>query len=137
VHVVRPGAAGLLDESPKRRVVAGHRTGVRGRGARPRRRGAHLEHGDRNAGISAARQRLAQARAVAVGLQEQRDRAHAVALGQRRQPVAGVDHGLVAARDDGVQPQSAPCGQRVDRHVAALRDDGDVTGLARNERVAP
>jgi hypothetical protein len=53
------------------------------------------------------------------------------------QPVAGVDDGLVAARDDGVQAQAAPRRQRVDGDVAALGDDRDVAGLARHERVAP
>ena len=49
---------------------------------RPRRRGADLEHRDADAGVRAQRERLAQPRAVAVALQEEGDRAHAVALGE-------------------------------------------------------
>ena len=137
VHVVRPRGAGLLHQRAEGGVVAGHRAGVRRGGARPGGRGPDLEHRDADAGVGAQRQRLAQPRAVAVALQEEGDRAHAVALGDGVQPVAGVDDGLVAARDHGVQAQAAPRRQRVDRDVAALRDDRHVAGLARHERVAP
>ena len=137
VHVVRPGGAGLLHQRAEGGVVAGHRAGVRRGRARPGGRGPDLEHRDADAGVGAQRERLAQPRAVAVALQEEGDRAHALALGEGVQPVAGVDDGLVAARDHGVQAQAAARGQRVDRDVAALRDDGDVAGLAGHERVAP
>ena len=131
MDVVRPGGAGLLHQRAEGGVVAGHRAGVRRGGARPGRGGADLEHRDADAGVGAQRQRLAQPRAVAVALQEERDRAHALALGERVQPVAGVDDRLVAARDHGVQAQAAARRQRVDGDVAALRDDRHVAGLAR------
>ena len=105
--------------------------------AAPGARGARLEHGDADARVRAALQRRAPARAVAVGLQVQRDRAHAVALGDRGEEVRGVEHRLVAARDDRVQPQPAPRGERVDGDVAALRDQRDRARLARHEHVAP
>ena len=87
--------------------------------------------------VGAQRQRLAQPRAVAVALQEERDRAHAVALGEAREPVAGVDDGLVAARDHRVQAQPAPRRQRVDGEVAALRDERDVARPRRGTSASP
>ena len=137
VDVVGPGGAGLLHQRAEGGVVAGDRAGMRRGRARSGRGGADLEHRDADAGVGAQRQRLAQPRAVAVALQEERDRAHALALGERVQPVAGVDDGLVAARDHRVQAQAAARGQRVDGDVAALRDDGDMAGLGGHERVAP
>ena len=52
-------------------------------------------------------QRLAQPRAVAVGLQVERDRAHPVLERERREPVGGVEGHGVAAGDDGVEAQAA------------------------------
>ncbi len=46
MHVGRPCAARLLDERPEHPLVAGERARVRRRGARARRRRAHLEHRD-------------------------------------------------------------------------------------------
>ena len=96
-----------------------------------------LEHRHADAALDAAGERLAQARRVAVVLDVQRDRAHALVLGEEREQVAGVEHGLVAARDDRVQAQPAAGGERVDREVAALADERDAARLLRAQRVAP
>ena len=98
--------------------------------AAPRGRGADLEHRDADALVGAHGERLAQPRAVAVGLDEQRDRAHAAVAREVLDPVRRRDHRLVAARDRRVQPQPAPRGERVDHEVAALGDERDVAGLA-------
>ena len=119
-------------------LVAGERArvGLGGRGARRATRPAFSTATPMPARAqrsSAAHQRGA----VAVVLEVERDRAHAVALGERREEVGGVEHRLVAARDDGVQPQPAARGERVDGDVAALRDQRDRARLARRDRVAP
>jgi hypothetical protein len=128
VAVPRPGRAGLLDERAEHAVVAGHRAGVRRGRARADGRRPRLEHRHADAALGAAGERLAHARRVAVVLHVQRDRAHAVVLGQEREQVAGIEHGLVAARDDRVQPQPAAGRQRVDRQVPALADERHVPG---------
>ena len=137
VRVGRPRRAGLLHERAEDAVVAGHRARVRGGGRRADRRRADLQHRDRDAGVRARRQRLAQARAVAVVLDQQRDRAHLRLGGQVLEVVRRRQHRLVPARDRGVQPQPAPGRERVDGEVAALRDERHVARLLRHERVAP
>ena len=118
-------------------MVAGDRAGVgRGRG-RPDGRRPRLEHRDADAAVRAAGERLAEARRVAVVLEVERDRAHALVLGEEREQVAGVEHGLVAARDDRVEAQPAARRERVDGEVAALADERDRPGRLRAQRVAP
>ncbi len=108
VRVACPRGPGLLDERPEDALIPrdGAGVGLRGGGARGRRAG--LQQRDADTGARAALERLAPAPAVAVVLQVQRDRAHAVGLRERQQVVLGPEHGLVAAGDDGVQPQPAP-----------------------------
>ena len=137
VRVARPRGAGLLDQRAEDPLVAGDRAGVRLRRGGARLRGAGLQHRDADPGARAALERRAPALAVAVGLEVERDRAHAVELGDRVEPVRRLEHRLVAARDDRVQPQAAARGERVDGDVAALRDQRDRPGLARRDHVAP
>ncbi len=118
-------------------MVTRHRARVRGRRPRARRRRADLQHRHAHALVRAHGQRLAQPRAVAVGLDQQRDRPHALLAREHLDPVRRRDHGLVPGRDRGVQPQPAPRRQRVHDQVAALRDERDVPRLRRGERVAP
>ena len=137
VRVGRPRRAGLLHERAEDAVVAGHRARVRGGGRRADRGRTDLQHRDRDAGVRARRQRLAQARAVAVVLDQQRDRAHLRLGGQVLEVVRRRQHRLVPARDRRVQPQPAPGRERVDGEVAALRDERHVARLLQHERVAP
>ena len=90
VDVGRPGRARLLHQRAEDAVVAGHRAGVRGRRGRAGRRGADLQHRDADPGVGADGQRLAQPRAVALGLDEQRDRAHALGSRARCSTQSGV-----------------------------------------------
>ena len=90
-----------------------------------------------DAGVRARRERVAQARAVAGVLDQQRDRAHLRLGGEVLEVVRRRQHRLVPARDRRVQPQPAPGRERVDREVAALRHERDVARLLRHERVAP
>ena len=137
VHVLRPGRASLLDERAEHALVAGHGPRVRRRGHGAGGGGAHLEHSDSHAPLGAARQRLAEQLAVAVGLEVERDRPDLVLLRQRGDPAGGIEAHGVAAGDDRVQAQAAPGGQCVDRDVAALRDERDPPRLERAQRVAP
>ena len=137
MRVLGPRGAELLEQRSEDALVAGQRAGVGDRGRRARPRPAGLEHRHADPRRRGLLQRRAPALAVAVGLQIQGHAAHAVALAQRVEEVRGVEHGLVAAGDDGVQPQPAARGERVDRDVAGLRDQRDRAGLARLDRVAP
>ena len=98
---------------------------------------AHLEHRDADVVLGAAGERLAQVRAVAVGLEVERDRADAGVGRQLGDPGRRVERHRIAARDDRVQAQPAARGEGVDGEVAALRDDRNAPGLERRERVAP
>ena len=98
------------------------RPGVGRRGARAGLRGARLQHRDADAALGAARQRLGEPLAVAVLLQEHRDRAHSVALAEGGEPVARVERRLVAGGEDRVVPDPPSGAERVDGDVPALRD---------------
>ena len=137
VDVVRPGRAGLLDERAEHALVARERAGVGGGGRGARRGGAHLQDHDGHVALRRARQRLREARAVAVGLEEQGDRADLLVGDERREQRGGIEHGLVADRRHGVEVQAAPDCERVDGHVPALRDQRHPPGRPRHERVAP
>ena len=137
VHVLGPGGAGLLHERAEHALVAGHRAGVGGGGERTGGGGAHLQDGHAHAAVGALGECLAEADAVAVGLQVHGDRAHALVARELGDPVGGIDRRGVAARDDRVEAQPALGGERVDRHVPALRDERHAPGLERPERVAP
>ena len=137
VHVLRPRGARLLDQRPEHALVAGQRARVRGRRRRTRRRRADLQHRHADVPLGRPRQRGGQPLAVAVGLEEQRHGAHVLLLDQRLEQRGRVEHGLVADRGDGVEPQAAAQRERVDRHVPGLRDERDPPRLARHERVAP
>jgi hypothetical protein len=106
VEVRRPGSAGLLDERPEDALVACERTRVRGRGGRAGGGAAHLEDRDADAVLGAARQRLAQVRAVAVGLEVEGDRADTRVGRELGHPRRGVERDRVAARDHRVQTQA-------------------------------
>ena len=88
-------------------------------------------------GLGARHQPLAEPRSAVV-LEIQSDRTHPL-LGGRgtRDSRRRREHGLVAARDHGVEPQPATRGQRVDRDVPTLGDERHRPGLRRCERVAP
>ncbi len=137
VHVGRPRAARLLDQRPEDPLVARQRARVRRRRARARGRRAHLEHRDADLALRGPRERAREPRAVAVGLEEERDGADLLVLDERLEQRRRVEHGLVAHGRDRVEAQAAPHGQRVDRHVPALRDERDASRLPRHERIAP
>ena len=137
MHVVGPGAAGLLDERAEDALVAGQCACVGGRRGRARRRGADLQHGDADAALGRARERGGEPRAVAVGLEEQRDRAELLLLDERREQRRSVEHRLVADRRDSVEADPPPDRERVDRHVAALGDQRHAPGRPRRQRVTP
>ena len=105
VHVLGPCRARLLDERAEDALVAGHRAGVRGRGRRSGRRLAHLQHRHAHAALGAVGERVAQERAVAVRLQVQRDRAHAVVARERGRPLGRVHRDRVPARDHRVEAE--------------------------------
>ena len=137
VRVARPCGAGLLDQRPEDAVVAGQRAGVRGGGPGPGGRLSHLQHRDPDLALGAARQRLRELDAIAVGLEEHRDRADAVELADRSQPIARLANRLVAGRDDRVPAGAALRAERVDGDVAALRDHRHRAGLECVDRVTP
>ena len=137
MDVVGPRRAGLLDERAEHALVARERAGVRGRGAGAGLGGAHLEDRHPDVALGGPRERAGEPRAVAVGLQEQRDRADVVLLDERGEQRGGVEDRLVADGRDGVEAQPAADGQRVDGHVAALGDQRDATRLPPHQRVAP
>ena len=137
VDVVRPRGARLLDQCPEDPMVAGEGARVRGRSGCADCGRTDLEHGHADALVRAHGKRLAQPRAVAVGLHEHRDRADVRLAGEVLDPVRRRDDRLVPARHRGVQPQPPPRRQRVDHQVAALGDERDVTGLRGGQRVTP
>ena len=103
VDVGRPCRARLLDERAEHAVVARHRARVRGGRGRAGRRGPDLEHRDADPLVGADRERLAQPRAVAVGLHEQRDRPHARIAREvldlvRRRQTASLPHEIAVCR---------------------------------------
>ena len=136
VHVGRPDRAGLLDQAAEHPLIAGQRAAVGAGGRRARRGAPDLQHDHRHRDVRAGRQPVAQPRAAVV-LQIQRDRADVAGRGQPRQVVGGVEHRLVARRDHRVEPQAPPRRQRVDRDVAALRDERHPAGRGDLQRVAP
>ena len=123
VEVGRPGGARLLHERAEDALVAGQRARVRGGSRRAGRGAPHLQHRDPDAVLGAAGERLAEERAVAVGLQVERDRADPLVGGQLGDPAGRIERHRVAARDHGVEAQAAARVERVDREVAALRDE--------------
>ena len=96
-----------------------------------------LEHRDPDPALGAVGQSAGELRAVAVGLEEQGDRADAVRSRERRQPVARVEHRLVAGRDHGVEADAAARAERVDGDVAALGDHRHAAGLERAGTESP
>ena len=137
VHVLGPRAAGLLHERAEDALIARDRAGVGGRGGRAGGGRADLEHGDADPALRRPRERRGERGAVAVGLEEERDRPHLGLLDERGEQVGGGDQRLVADRGDGVESQPAVDGQRVDGHVAALRDQRHPARGPRAQRVAP
>ena len=117
--------AGLLEQGREDSLVAGEGAGVGAGRAHPGLRGADLQHRDADPALGAAGQRPRQPGPVAVGLEEERDRAHSVEPGHRVDPVAGVEDGLVPGRDDGVEADPAARAEGVDREVPALADQRD------------
>ena len=97
MKVGRGDRAGLLDQRPEDPLVARHGARVCGGGRRSRLRRAHLEHRDPDPGVGACGKRLAQPGAVAVGLEVERHRAHALLAGQVMEEVGRLEHRLVAA----------------------------------------
>ncbi len=88
VRVLGPRRAELLEQRAEDALVAGERARVGDRRGRAGPRAARLEHRDADARARAALRSAAhQRRAVAVGLEVERDRAHAVALGERLEEV--------------------------------------------------
>ena len=137
MHVLGPRAARLLDERAEDTLVARDRAGVGGRGGRAGGARADLEDGDADPALRRPRERRGERGPIAVGLQEERDRAHLVLLDERREQVGGGDQRLVADRGDGVEPQPAVDGERVDGDIAALRDQRHPARGPRAQRVAP
>ena len=104
VRVARPRGARLLDQRPEDALVAGERAGVCGRGRRgPCLGRAGLEHRDADPALGAAGERLGELLAVPVRFEEHRDRADAVALAEREQPVGRI-------ADRAVARSRSPCG---------------------------
>ena len=137
MDVGRPCRARLLDEGAEDAVVPGHRSRVRGRRGRAGSRRPDLEHRDADPSVGAGGERVAQACAVTVRFDEQRDRPHSFDAREVLHPVRRRDDRLVAGRDRRVQSQPTPGGERVHDEVAALGDQRDVTRLRRRQRVAP
>ena len=86
-------------------------------------RSSDLEHRDPDPGVGARGERFAQPRPVAVVLEVERHRSHALLLGEEVEEVGRLEHRRVAARDHGVEAQAAVDRDRVDGLVAALRHD--------------
>ena len=120
VNVGRPCCAGLLDKRPEDSLVAGYRARVGRRGGGSGRRRSDLQHGHAHAALGTHGERLAERRPVAVPLEVERDRADALLLSERGDPVGRIEHHGVAARDHRVEPEPTPGRERVHRHVAAL-----------------
>ena len=115
------------------------RAGVRGRGRRARGRLAHLQHRHAHAALGALRQRLAQERAVAVALEvERRSSRTLVVAGELAHPVGRVHHRrrCRTRRRCGSAAPRRP-GQRVHRHVAALRHQRHGSRLERRAARRP
>ena len=85
-------------------------------------RGADLEHRDADPALGAARQRLGERRAVAVGLEEHRDRADPVALASAASQSLASSTAWLPVEISGVEADPAARAERVDGDVAALRD---------------
>ena len=110
---------------------------MRRRGARTQRARPGLQDDHPHVVFGASRERAQQFSAVAVGLQVQRDGADVGEFGDGVEVVGRVQDRLVAARDDGVQPQRPGAGEGVDGDVAALRDQRDRAGALEGAVVAP
>ena len=88
VRVAGPAGTRLLDQGPEDPLVAGERAGVGGRRPGAGLGGADLEHDDADPALGAVGQRGGEPLAVAVLLEEHRDRADAVGGAERAEPVA-------------------------------------------------
>ena len=135
--VANPGRSRVLHQSPEDSLVARHRAGMRGGGRGAGAGLAHLQHGHPDATLGADRKGLRQSGAVAVLLQEESDRSDSLPASQRRQPVAGVQHRLVARGDQRVKVDPAPRADRIDGEVPALGDHPHRTGAELRHRVSP
>ena len=98
---------------------------------------ADLQHRDADVALGRPRQRARPAarrrrRTRGTARPSRRPRPRPAPRARRR-----VEHRLVADRRDRVERDPAADGQRVDRHVPALRDERDAAGRPRHERVAP
>src|SRR5262249_58294853 len=79
VRVTDPGRSSFLHQRAECPLVTRDRTGMSGSSLRAGTRLAHLQHRHAYAALGAERERLRQPRTVAVLLEEERDRADAVA----------------------------------------------------------
>ncbi len=137
VRVGGPGAPGLLDQRAKDPLVTGERAGVCRGGPGAGRRRTDLKHRNPGLALRAFGQSTGELGAVPIGLEEHGNRSDAVRLREGRQPIARVEHRLVAGRDERVEADPAARADRVDRDVAALRDHRHAAGLEDRYRVAP
>ena len=119
MDVVCPGSARLVDQCPEHSLIAGQRSAVCGGRTGTGNRASDLVDDDRDAGVAARRDPVAQAGAAVV-LQVHGDRPDALVAGQRIQIVGCMQHCLVAAGDHGVEPQSTAARECIDADVAAL-----------------
>ena len=108
VGIVDPHRARLADQCFQYARVAGDRAGVCCGSGRTERTSSGLEHHDADVTLRALGECIGELLSVAFGFEVERDGANTILMSQRMDVVGGIQHGLVAARHDGVEAQRTP-----------------------------